>query len=309
MGNQEWALPRHLYTRLSRALASANRVDVIMGRHRRTPSGLTGGSRALAVAGGTAPLRGGPRIDNGTQLAAHLLEVSRRSTFCDGVFACPAPTSASMFSALAKRPRIPRNCRQAWIPGLITHQPRTASSDLPQTLHVRRCRESISNTPAASYRLYKNRRRRFRRTSTTASSQGPVHGGIVQGIGQALLYTRSMIHSGATPFIRLVHGLYAMPRPPGDVPPCFLDPDGFDCANPRVSRAGEAGGRRAPQLSSKPPPPLVFVRRSPPSVLIAPLDMPATPRRVWEMLNETLRPTQSIHHLHRNPECRGSSIG
>ena len=53
-----------------------DRVDLIMGHTDRTPSGLTGGSRARAVAG---VARWDAPSSAGTQLAAHLLEVSAQN--------------------------------------------------------------------------------------------------------------------------------------------------------------------------------------------------------------------------------------
>src|SRR5262249_61560573 len=49
----------------------ADRVDVIMGDTDRTPSGLTGGSRALAAAGPGLSQAGRTTIDKRTQLAPH----------------------------------------------------------------------------------------------------------------------------------------------------------------------------------------------------------------------------------------------
>ena len=54
----------------------ADRIDVIMGDTDRTPAGLTGGSRAIAVGGAALHEAGRTIIEKGTQLAAHLLEAS-----------------------------------------------------------------------------------------------------------------------------------------------------------------------------------------------------------------------------------------
>ena len=79
MGNQEYGTG--LVTAYKQIVSGqlgidADRIDVIMGDTDRTPSGLTGGSRALAVAGTALYEAGKTIIDKGTQLAAHLLEVS-----------------------------------------------------------------------------------------------------------------------------------------------------------------------------------------------------------------------------------------
>ena len=90
MGNQEYGTG--LVTAYKQIVSDqlgidADRIDVIMGDTDRTPSGLTGGSRALAVAGTALYEAGKTIIDKGTQLAAHLLEVSAQDVaFADGDF-------------------------------------------------------------------------------------------------------------------------------------------------------------------------------------------------------------------------------
>src|SRR5215468_10997781 len=65
----------------------ADQIDVIMGDTDRTPAGLTGGSRAIAVGGAALHEAGRAIIDKGGQIAAHILEVSAHDiTFADGVF-------------------------------------------------------------------------------------------------------------------------------------------------------------------------------------------------------------------------------
>src|SRR6185312_6540525 len=93
MGNQEYGTG--LVTSYKQLVSDQlgvdpDRVDVIMGDTDRTPSGLTGGSRALAVAGAALYEAGRTIISKGTQLAGHLLEVSAQDVhFADGVFSVP----------------------------------------------------------------------------------------------------------------------------------------------------------------------------------------------------------------------------
>src|SRR2546429_9993180 len=93
MGNQEYGTG--LVTSYKQLVSDQlgvdpDRVDVIMGDTDRTPSGLSGGSRALAVAGAALYEAGRTIIGKGTQLAAHLLEVSAQDvSFADGGFSLP----------------------------------------------------------------------------------------------------------------------------------------------------------------------------------------------------------------------------
>src|SRR5580692_10918766 len=93
MGNQEYGTGLHTAYKqiVSDQLGiDADRIDVIMGDTDRTPSGLTGGSRALAVAGTALYEAGKTIVSKGKELAAHMLEVSAADiTFEDGAFGVP----------------------------------------------------------------------------------------------------------------------------------------------------------------------------------------------------------------------------
>src|SRR5262245_36629983 len=121
MGNQEYGTG--LVTSYKQLVSDqlgvdADRVDVIMGDTDRTPSGLIGGSRALAVAGAALYEAGRTIIDKGTQLAAHLLEVSAQDArFADGLFSVPGTDLRLDVFAGRRRRAILRNCRQAWSRG------------------------------------------------------------------------------------------------------------------------------------------------------------------------------------------------
>src|SRR6185312_9678077 len=90
MGNQEYGTG--LVTSYKQLVSDqlgidAERIDVIMGDTDRTPAGLTGGSRALAVAGSALYEAGRTIVEKGTRLAAHVLEASPQDvTFADGAF-------------------------------------------------------------------------------------------------------------------------------------------------------------------------------------------------------------------------------
>src|SRR5438094_4894515 len=111
MGNQEYGTG--LVTSYKQLVSDQlgvdpDRVDVIMGDTDRTPSGLTGGSRALAVAGSALYEAGRTIIDKGKQLAAHSLEVSPQDvTFADGIFGVPGTDLRLNIFQVAKTARDP----------------------------------------------------------------------------------------------------------------------------------------------------------------------------------------------------------
>ena len=120
----------------------------------------------------------------------------------------------------------------------------------------------------------------FGRTINPLLLEGQVHGGIVQGIGQALLE-----HAVYDPDSgQLLSGSfmdYTMPRA-GAVPPfTFSTHNVPSTANPLgVKGAGEAGAVGAPPAVIN-----AIVDALHRRVELRHIDMPATPRRVWEMLN------------------------
>jgi CO/xanthine dehydrogenase Mo-binding subunit len=96
-----------------------------MGDTDRTPSGLSGGSRALAVAGVALYEAGRTIIGKGIQLAAHLLEVSAQDVrFADGVFSVPGTDLRLDIFAVAKAAHDPAKRPAGMEPGLdTTHHP------------------------------------------------------------------------------------------------------------------------------------------------------------------------------------------
>jgi carbon-monoxide dehydrogenase large subunit len=120
----------------------------------------------------------------------------------------------------------------------------------------------------------------FGRTINPLLLEGQVHGGIVQGIGQALL--EHAVYDGDSG--QLLSGSfmdYAMPRA-GDLPSfAFSTHNVPTTSNPLgVKGAGEAGAVGAPPAVINAIVDALHRRTG-----ARHIDMPATPRRVWEILN------------------------
>ena len=195
MGNQEYGTG--LITAYKQIVSGqlgidADRIDVIMGDTDRTPSGLTGGSRALAVAGTALYEAGKTIIGKGTQLAAHLLEVSAQDVaFADGTFSVAGTDLRLDILEVAKAARDPAKLPAGMAAGLdTTHVRVPPAQTFPNGCHIVEV-EIDPNTGAVAidrYTVVDD----FGRMINPLLLEGQVHGGIVQGIGQALLGARGL---------------------------------------------------------------------------------------------------------------------
>src|SRR5580693_4952872 len=283
MGNQEYGTG--LVTAYKQIVSGqlgidADRIDVIMGDTDRTPSGLTGGSRALAVAGTALYEAGKTIIDKGTQLAAHLLEVSAQDVaFADGTFSVPGTDLRLDILEVAKAARDPAKLPAGMAPGLdTTHVRVPPAQTFPNGCHIVEVEiDPDSGAVAiARYTVVDD----FGRAINPLLLEGQVHGGIVQGIGQALL--EHAVYDGDSG--QLLSGSfmdYAMPRA-GDLPNfAFSTHNVPTTSNPLgVKGAGEAGAVGAPPAVIN-----AIVDALNRRTGARHIDMPATPRRVWEALN------------------------
>jgi carbon-monoxide dehydrogenase large subunit len=285
MGNQEYGTG--LVTAYKQLVSDqlgidAERIDVVMGDTDRTPSGLTGGSRALAVAGSALHEAGLAIIDKGKQVAAHRLEVSPQDvSFADGSFGVPGTDLRLDIFQVARAARdpakLPPGMAQELTNGLdTTHNRVPPAQTFPNGCHIVEV-EIDPDTGAVAIERY-TVVDDFGRTINPLLLEGQVHGGVVQGIGQALLERASYDGSG-----QLLSGSlmdYAMPRA-SDVPSFAFSTHNVPTkANPLgVKGAGEAGAVGAP-----------------PAVMNAivdalaragahHIDMPATPGRIWQALH------------------------
>jgi carbon-monoxide dehydrogenase large subunit len=120
----------------------------------------------------------------------------------------------------------------------------------------------------------------FGRTINPLLLEGQVHGGIVQGIGQALL-EHAVYDSDDGQLLAGSFMDYAMPRA-ADLPSfAFSTHNVPSTSNPfGVKGAGEAGAVGAPPAVINAVVDALYHRAG-----LRHIDMPATPRRVWEMLN------------------------
>jgi aerobic carbon-monoxide dehydrogenase large subunit len=283
MGNQEYGTG--LVTSYKQIVSDqlgidADRIDVVMGDTDRTPAGLTGGSRAIAVSGVALYEAGRTIIGKGAQLASHLLEVSAEDlVFADGAFGVPGTDLRVDLFELAKAARDPAKLPPGMEPGLdATHNRVPPAETFPNGCHIVEVEidPDTGTTTIERYTIVDD----FGRTINPLLLEGQVHGGIVQGIGQALLeHAAYDAESG-----QLVAGSfmdYAMPRA-GDIPAfAFATHNVPSTSNPfGVKGAGEAGAVGAPPAVVNAIVDALHRRTG-----LRHIDMPVTPHRLWEAIN------------------------
>jgi aerobic carbon-monoxide dehydrogenase large subunit len=282
MGNQEYGTG--LLTAYKQVVSDqlgidADKIDVIMGDTDRTPAGLTGGSRALAVGGAALYEASQSIVKKGTQLASHLLEVGAQDiVFDDGAFSVPGTDLRVDLMEVAKAARDPAKLPAGMEPGLdTTHTRVPPAQTFPNGCHIVEV-EIDPNTGATAidrYTIVDD----FGRTINPLMLEGQVHGGIVQGIGQALL-EHAVYDNDSGQLLSGSFMDYAMPRA-GDIPSFAFSTHNVPTkGNPLgVKGAGEAGAVGAPPAVIN-----AIVDALNRRAGVRHIDMPATPRRVWEAL-------------------------
>ncbi|HUL56298.1 MAG TPA: xanthine dehydrogenase family protein molybdopterin-binding subunit [Usitatibacter sp.] len=255
-----------------------NDVDVVHGDTGRIPFGMgTYGSRSIAV-GGTAIMKAVDKIvAKGKKIAAHLMEVSDTDVeFKDGKFTVKGTDKNVPFAQVALTAYVPHNYPLDKLePGLDE----TAFYDptnftYPAGTHI--CEVEIDaetgETRIASFTACDD----FGNIINPMIVEGQVHGGLTQGIGQALLegcvYDRE---SGG--LVTASYMDYAMPRA-ADVPSFKVDTRVTPCThNPLgVKGCGEAGAIGAPAA---------VMNAICDAVGVKDVEMPATAERVWRAIH------------------------
>ena len=257
-----------------------DRLEVIMGDTDRTPAGLTGGSRALPVAGSALLEASQDVIAKGRQLAAHLLEASAVDVqFGDAQFVVAGTDLKLDLFEVAEAARDPKRLPPGMAPGLdVTRQRVPPAATFPNGCHI--CEVEIDPETGVSSVVRYTIVDDFGRTINPIMLEGQVHGGVVQGIGQAL-YEHTVYDADSGQLVTGSFMDYTMPRA-GDLPSFSFATHNVPCkANPLgVKGAGEAGAIGAPPAVIN-----ALVDALHPKTGLRHIDMPATPRRVWEALH------------------------
>jgi len=252
----------------------ADRIRVVQGDTDLVPPGLTGGSRFLAIGGVAAMSAADAVIDQGKDAAASLLEVAPADIeYRDGEYRIGGTDRrVSLFEAARAGGGLE-----------ATHTRTPEAFTYPNGCHV--CELEIDEDTGAVRILRYSIVDDFGRSINPLLLEGQVHGGTVQGIGQALL---ELAHYDAES-AQLLSGSfmdYALPRA-DDVP-------SFDCgfrhtpgtSNPLgVKGAGESGAVGAPAAVIN-----AVVDALHAATGLRHIDMPATSEKLWRALRDAKQP-------------------
>jgi carbon-monoxide dehydrogenase large subunit len=255
-------------------------VDVVHGDTGRIPFGMgTYGSRSLSV-GGTAIVKALDKIvAKGRKIAAHLLEAAEADIeFKDGKFSVAGTDRAKTFGEVALTAYVPHNYPLDKLePGLDE----TAFYDptnftYPAGTHI--CEVEVDPETGVVDVVAFSACDDFGNIVNPMIVEGQVHGGVAQGIGQALM--EQCVYDRETG--QLLTGSlmdYALPRA-DDVPSFKVGTRVTPCThNPLGAKGcGEAGAIGAPAALMN----AVMDALAPRGVRH--LDMPASPHRVWSAL-------------------------
>jgi carbon-monoxide dehydrogenase large subunit len=261
-------------------------VEVSHGDTDKIPFGMgTYGSRSLPV-GGSAIVKALDKIvAKGTKIAAHLLEAAEADIeFKDGKFTLAGTDRSKTFGEIALTAYVPHKYPiEELEPGLdetAFYDPKNFT--YPSGCHIAEIEvdrdtgvvEVVNFTAADD----------FGRIVNPLIVEGQVHGGLVQGIGQAL-YENCVYDKETGQILSASYNDYTMPRA-DNVPSFTVATNTTLCThNPLgVKGCGEAGAIGAPAAIMN----AVIDALAP--LGITDLDMPATPERVWQAIQaHTLR--------------------
>jgi aerobic carbon-monoxide dehydrogenase large subunit len=253
-------------------------VEIVHGDTGRVPFGMgTYGSRSLAV-GGTAIVKAVDKvIAKGKKIAAHLLEAADTDIeFENGEFKVAGTDRKIPFGQVALTAYVPHNYPLDKLePGLnenafydptnFTYPAGSYVCEVevdPETGHVRVDRFTAVDD--------------FGNIVNPMIVEGQVHGGLAQGLGQAML-EQCIYDPESGQLLTGSYQDYAMPRA-DDLPSFVVDHTVTPCThNPLgVKGCGEAGAIGSPPA---------FINALTDAIGVRDIAMPATPERVWRAIH------------------------
>ncbi|MEL6748487.1 MAG: molybdopterin cofactor-binding domain-containing protein, partial [Pseudomonadota bacterium] len=257
-----------------------DQVDIIHGDTAKVPFGMgTYGSRSLAVGGSAIVNALNKVIEKGRKIAAHLLEAAEGDIeFEDGVYRVKGTDKEKTFGEIALTAYVPHQYPIEEIePGLeetAFYDPANFTYPAGSYIAEVEIDPATGQTEVIQFVAADD----FGNIVNPMIVEGQVHGGLAQGIGQALLENAVYDEDG-----QLVSGSfmdYCMPRA-DDLPnfkvgttvtPCTHNPLG-------VKGCGEAGA------IGSPPAIINAICDALKEYGVDHIDMPATPEKVWRAIN------------------------
>ena len=260
-------------------------IEIIHGDTAKIPFGMgTYGSRSLAVGGSAIVLAMDKVIAKGRKIAAHLLEAAEADVeFADGKFTVAGTDRSKSLGEVALTAYVPHVFPPDLEPGLdetAFYDPKNFT--FPSGAYVAEVEVDPETGELAIVAFTASDD--FGNIINPMIVAGQVHGGLAQGIGQALL-ERCVYDKETGQLLTGSYNDYAMPRA-GDVPRFALSTHATPCThNPLgVKGCGEAGAIGAPAALTN-----AIVDALKP-LGVRHFDMPATPERLWRVIEQHRQP-------------------
>jgi aerobic carbon-monoxide dehydrogenase large subunit len=255
-------------------------VDVVHGDTAKIPFGMgTYGSRSLAV-GGSAVVKAGDKIiEKGKKIAAHLLEADVKDIeFKDGKFSVAGTDRAKTFGEIALTAYVPHNYPiEELEPGLdetAFYDPKNFT--FPGGCHV--CEVEIDKDTGVVSVVNFSAVDDIGRVINPMIVEGQVHGGVAQGIGQALL--ENAVYDAGGQLLSGSYMDYTMPRA-DNLPNISVGHATTLCThNPLgVKGVGEVGA------IGSPPAVINAVVDALTDYGVRHINMPATAEKIWSIIH------------------------
>ena len=249
----------------------ADKIRIVQGDSWRNPAGITGGAKMTPVLGSTMLDAGGVIIEKAREDAAEALEASPDDTaFDDGVFTA-AGTNRSVTLEELVRMKSEDNSPH---PYDFKHTYEASGPTFPHGCHIAEIEVDAVTMRAKLTRFTVVDD--FGMVINPLTLEGQIHGGVAQGVGQALYEFMAYDEDG-----QLLSGSlmdYTLPRA-DDLPRIDVYTRNTPCLNNALGAkgAGEAGA-----IGSTP----AVISALSDALGVTHIDMPATPQRIWERMTQ-----------------------
>jgi carbon-monoxide dehydrogenase large subunit len=259
-----------------------DQVSIIHGDTGRGPMGMgTYGSRSLAV-GGSAMVRAAEKIiAKATRIASHILEAAVEDVeFKDGMFTVAGTDKQMAFAEVALAAYVPHNYPLESIEPGLEETAFYDPSNFTYPAGAYGCEVEVDEETGVVEVMSFAAADDFGNVVNPMIVEGQVHGGLAQGIGQALM--EGAVYDGNGQLLNGSYMDYAMPRADNfpkftvdhsSQTPCTHNPLG-------VKGCGEAGAIGSPPAVVN----AVLDALNSAGHNIPHIDMPMTPNRVWSAI-------------------------
>ncbi len=259
----------------------SERIRIVQGDSDVTPEGMTGGSRTIAVAGVATMGVADKIIAKGKLVAASALEASPADiAYADGSFKIVGTDRTMSLFDVAKAAKDPKHVPAGEKPGLDGEFTRTPEADtFPNGCHI--CELEIDPDTGVLEIVNYSVMDDFGMALNPMLLQGQIHGGVGQGVGQALS-EKTVYDKDSGQLLSGSFMDYALPRA-DVVPPIKFDMHNSPCTtNPMgVKGAGEAGAIGAPPSVVN-----AIVDAIHAHTGVKHVDMPVTAATLWAVIEE-----------------------